>query len=64
MATPPNISLARSLTRPLNLLWLAALGILTALLTLLSIAIKNNPHTQAMKQLFRLPRIAGKSLAC
>ena len=43
MATTTNISLACQLIRPRSLLWLAALGILTTLLTLLSIAIKDNP---------------------
>ena len=43
MATPANISLVRTLTKPLVMLWLATMGILAALLTLLSIANKNDP---------------------
>lgn len=43
MATLVHTILLRPLTRPRVVVWLAAMGILTALLALLSIAIKNDP---------------------
>ena len=43
MATPTRATIVRPVTKPWVMLWLASIGVMAALLTLVSIAIRNNP---------------------